>query len=342
MLETIWFVLWSLLWAMYFILDGFDLGIGSLLPFLAHDEGERRIMYNSTGPFWDGNEVWLISAGGVTFAAFPTTYAVMFSTLYVPLLLLLFMLIFRAVSFEFRNKINHPQWRSLWDTVHFLTNLVAAVLLGVAFANLFKGIPFDSSGVLQGDLTTFLNPYGLAGGLFFLAVFAMHGALWLCFKTRDDIQERALAMVYLLWPVVALLLLGFLLFTAFFTDLFVNYVAMPALFLIPLTAVIGLVGILVLLARRQILLAWASSCVFIIGVTFFGVMGMYPRMLISSSNPAATLTCFNSASSELTLTIMLVVAVIMVPIVLMYQFWAYRLFSHKLDANEIMADPHAY
>ncbi len=342
MLETIWFILWSLLWAMYFILDGFDLGIGSLLPFCARDDGERRIMYNATGPFWDGNEVWLISAGGVTFAAFPLTYAVMFSALYVPLLLLLFMLIFRAVSYEFRNKIEHPVWRSIWDWVHFITNLAAAVLLGVAFGNLFLGIPIDAQGIFHGSLLTFLNPYGLAGGVFFLAVFCMHGALWLCFKTKGEMQERALATVYLLWPVVTLLLLAFLLLTSFFTDLFVNYTAMPALFLIPLLAVAGLVGILLMLRKRQVLLAWACSCLFIICVTFFGTMGMFPRMLISSLDPAATLTCFNSASTPMTLTIMLVVALIMVPIVLIYQFWAYRLFSHKLDDKEIMTDTHAY
>ncbi|MDO5537070.1 MAG: cytochrome d ubiquinol oxidase subunit II [Desulfovibrionaceae bacterium] len=342
MLETIWFILWALLWAVYFILDGFDLGIGSLLPFAARNEGERRIMFNATGPFWDGNEVWLIAAGGVTFAAFPKTYAVMFSALYVPLLLLLFMLIFRAVSYEFRNKIEHPGWRTLWDLVHFVTNLVAAVLLGVAFANLFMGIPIDAEGLFHGSLVTFLNPYGLAGGVFFLVMFSLHGALWLCFKTHGYMQERALAFVYLLWPLTAILLLAFLLFTAFFTDLFVNYVAMPALFLIPLVAVAGLVGILVMLRLNRILLAWVSSCLFIVGVTFFGVMGMFPRMLISSKDAAATLTCFNSASSELTLTIMLGVALVMVPIVLVYQFWAYRLFSHKLDEKDIMTDSHAY
>ena len=152
MLATIWFILWCLLWAVYFILDGFDLGLGALLPFVAKNEGERRVVYNAAGPFWDGNEVWLIAAGGVTFAAFPKTYAVMFSALYLPLIVLLFALILRAVSFEFRNKIDHPAWRGLWDTIHFIVNLAAAVLLGVAFANLFKGIPVDAQGVFHGSL----------------------------------------------------------------------------------------------------------------------------------------------------------------------------------------------
>ncbi|MDO4839580.1 MAG: cytochrome d ubiquinol oxidase subunit II [Desulfovibrionaceae bacterium] len=342
MLETIWFILWSLLWALYFILDGFDLGIGSLLPFAAKNEGERRIMYNATGPFWDGNEVWLISAGGVTFAAFPKTYAVMFSALYVPLLLLLFMLIFRAVSYEFRNKVASSFWRSIWDAVHFLTNSIAAILLGVAFANLFMGIPIDAEGIFHGSLLTFLSPYALAGGVFFLVIFCLHGALWLCFRTEGDMQEKALSFVQLLWPLALILLLAFLVLTWFCTDLFDNYLANPVLLLIPAVALAGLIGIKAMLRKAKPLLAWASSCVFIIGVTFFGVAGMFPRMLISSLSPEATLTAFNSASSELTLTIMLYVALVMVPIVLAYQFWCYRLFSHKLDAEQVMADPHAY
>lgn len=209
MLETIWFVLWALLWAVFFILDGFDLGVGSLLPFLSKNETERRIMYNAAGPFWDGNEVWLISAGGVTFAAFPKVYAVMFSALYAPLLLLLFALIFRAVSFEFRNKVEHDSWRALWDGVHFIANLIPCVLLGVAFANLFMGIPVDAQGVYHGNLLGLLNLYGLAGGVFFLCMFVLHGALWLSIKSRGDLQTRALATATFAWPVMLVLLVAF-------------------------------------------------------------------------------------------------------------------------------------
>lgn len=342
MLETIWFILWCLLWAVYFVLDGFDLGLGALLPFAARNEGERRVIYNAAGPFWDGNEVWLIAAGGVTFAAFPKTYAVMFSALYAPLLLLLFCLILRAVSFEFRNKVDHPAWRTLWDCVHFLTNLAAAVLLGVAFANLFMGIPIDAKGVFHGNLLSFLNLYGLAGGVFFLAIFALHGALWLCFKSEDKMQEHALCLVFLLWPIVLILLVAFLVLTAFYTNLYKNYVLMPVLFIIPVIALAGLIGVKVSLKAHKIFQAWACSALFIIGVTFFGVSGMFPGMLISSLDPLATLTAFNSASSALTLKIMLGVALVMVPIVLIYQFWMYRLFSHKLDSKEIVKDTHSY
>lgn len=191
MLETIWFVLWGLLWAVYFVLDGFDLGMGTLLPFVTRNEVERRTLYNSAGPFWDGNEVWLITAGGVTFAAFPKAYAVMFSALYAPLLMLLFALIMRAVSFEFRNKVDSPGWRKLWDVFQFLGNFVPALLFGVAFANLFMGIPIDKDGVYHGNLLLLLNPYGLAGGVFFVLMFSLHGALWLAIKSQGDLHARA-------------------------------------------------------------------------------------------------------------------------------------------------------
>ena len=160
MLVTIWFLLWTLLWAVYFILDGFDLGSGTLMPFLARNDTEKRYIYNASGPFWDGNEVWLITAGGVTFAAFPLAYATMFSALYAPLLILLFALIFRAAAFEFRNKVQSDGWRRLWDICLVLGNFLPALLLGVAFANLFRGIPIDADLVF--DVRFLPNPYYIA------------------------------------------------------------------------------------------------------------------------------------------------------------------------------------
>ncbi|MGE9984687.1 cytochrome d ubiquinol oxidase subunit II [Desulfovibrio sp. SGI.169] len=339
-LATIWFVLWTLLWAVYFVLDGFDLGLGVLLPCLGKNEEERRIIYNAAGPFWDGNEVWLISAGGVTFAAFPKAYAVMFSALYAPLLLLLFALIFRAVSFEFRNKVESASWRALWDGVHFVSNLAPCLLLGVAFANLFMGIPVDAQGVYHGSLLGLLNLYGLAGGLLFLSIFMMHGAIWLVIKTKGDLQTRALAAAGLLWPAVLVLLLLFLVLTFFYTDIFANYWRMPYLVILPLLALAGLLGVPTMLNAGKPWLAWGSSALFIVCVTFFGVMGMFPGMIISSLDPAATVTAFNGASSPMTLKIMLGVALVMVPIVLLYQLWMYRLFSHPLTADDL--DDHAY
>lgn len=340
-METTWFVLWGLIWAIYFILDGFDLGLGTLLPFLAKDETEKRIIYNAAGPFWDGNEVWLITAGGVTFAAFPKAYAVMFSALYAPLLMLLFALIFRAVSFEFRGKNDHPAWTALWDAVHFLSNFIPALLLGVAFANLFMGIPIDQNGVYHGNLLKLLNPYGLAGGVFFVAMFAMHGALWLAFKSEGALQTRAVGTAMLLWPVVLVLLLVFLGMTFFYTKLFNNYLEMPFLAVFPLLAVAGLVGARLMLNAGKLLQAWACSGLYLLGVTFFGVMGMFPGIVISSLNPEWSVTAFNAASSPLTLKIMLGVSLVCVPLVLAYQVWVYYIFSHKVT-KDILDDDHAY
>ncbi len=341
MLETTWFVLWGLLWAVYFILDGFDLGLGTLLPFLSKSEHETRVILNSAGPFWDGNEVWLITAGGVTFAAFPKAYAVMFSALYAPLLIILFALIFRAVSFEFRNKEDHPLWAAFWDKVHFISNFIPALLFGVAFANLFMGIPIDQDGVYHGNLLMLLNPYGLAGGVFFLCMFAMHGALWLSIKSEGDLQTRALGAAMVLWIAVLILLVVFLVMTPFYTKLLDNYLQMPLLFALPLLAVVGLVGVRFMLKAGKLFMAWASSGVFILGVTFFGVMGMFPGIVMSSLNPEWHVTAFNAASSPLTLKIMLGVALVCVPIVLAYQAWMYTVFSGKVT-EEDLEDEHAY
>ncbi len=341
MLETTWFVLWGLLWAVYFILDGFDLGLGTLLPFLAKDEHETRVIINAAGPFWDGNEVWLITAGGVTFAAFPKAYAVMFSALYAPLLIILFALIFRAVSFEFRNKEDHPLWTAFWDKVHFISNVIPAILFGVAFANLFMGIPIDQDGVYHGNLLLLLNPYGIAGGIFFLCMFSMHGALWLSIKSEDALHLRALSTTMVLWYAVFILLLVFLGMTPFYTKLFDNYLAMPALFILPIIALAGLIGVRIMLRAGKLVYAWACSGVFILGVTFFGVMGMFPGIVMSSLNPEWSITAFNAASSPLTLKIMLGVALVCVPIVLAYQAWMYVVFSGKVTAEDL-EDEHAY
>lgn len=341
MLETIWFVLWTLLWAVYFILDGFDLGLGALMPFIAKDDAEKRILYNASGPFWDGNEVWLITAGGVTFAAFPKVYAVMFSALYAPLLILLFALILRAASYEFRGKVVHPAWRSFWDAVHFVVNLLACLVLGVFFANLFKGIPIDVNGVYHGNLLRLFNLYGIAGGLFFLLMFMMHGAIWLVIKSDGVLQTKALAVAGMLWVGTGCMLAVFLLLTLFYTDIYANYLLMPWLLVLPVLAVLAYLGVPRMLNEGRHWLAWACSAVFILAVTFFGVMGIFPSMLISSIDPAATITAFNGSSTKLTLEIMLCIALVMVPIVLLYQFWMYRLFSKPVNQKELEND-HAY
>jgi cytochrome d ubiquinol oxidase subunit II len=339
MLESIWFILWGVLWAVYFMLDGFDLGMGTLMPFLARTDAEKRMIYRAMGPYWDGNEVWLIAAGGVTFAAFPTTYSVMFSGLYSALMLILFALIFRGVAVEYREQVDHPTWRAVWDYCLAAGSFLPALLLGVAFANIFQGIPIDADGIYQGTLFTLLNPYGIFGGVLFVAMFLLHGCLWLLVKTEGTLQEKAAAIVNKLWAVLAVIAVGFLVATWYATRLYDNYIQNPLMYvvpiiLIPIIAVGALIMIRVYLARGRWWHAWFASSALIVSVTLFGVAGLYPNLLPSSLNPAFSMTIYNSASSPLTLKIMLGVALTFVPIVIAYQAWVFNLFKHPVTEAE--------
>jgi cytochrome d ubiquinol oxidase subunit II len=338
MLETIWFVLWGVLWAVYFMLDGFDLGLGALAPFLARSDTDKRVVYNSMGPFWDGNEVWLITAGGVTFAAFPTAYAVMFSALYTPLLLLLFPLIIRAVALEFRSKLDSEGWRKLWDVCHFLGSFVPALLLGVAFANIFRGIAIDAEGEFHGNLLTLLNPYGLLGGILFVLLFLVHGALWLAIKAEGNLEARAGRTAAGLWWIELAVAVVFLVATWFATNLYKNYLTYPALLILPLVTVVALLAIRAFIAKNAWWKAWLASCLTIVGATLFGVVGLYPNLLPSSLDPADSLTIFNAASSPLTLKIMLGVALTFVPIVIIYQIWSYYVFRGKVTEEDLASE----
>ncbi len=334
-LQAIWFFLWGLLWAVFFMLDGYDLGAGSLMPVLAKDERDRRMLLNASGPFWDGNEVWLITAGGATFAAFPTAYAAMFSGLYTALMLLLFMLILRGVSFEFRGKVEGAAWRRTWDWLHTISSFAATLLLGVAFANIFRGLPLDENGIFQGGLLTLLNPYGLAGGVLFVVMFMLHGALWLGLRTDGELRKRSQAMAEKLWMAFAVILVLFLVYTSVETHLFSNYMRWPVLFAVPLLAVIGLIATRAFLAGRRMWPAMGASALTILAVTFFGIIGLFPALLPSRLNPGWSITAYNSSSSELTLTIMLVVVAIFVPIVIFYQTWAHVKFAKPMGEEDL-------
>ena len=337
-LQSIWFFLWGLLWAVFFMTDGFDFGVGSLYPFLGKSEKDKRVMINSIGPVWDGNEVWLITAGGVTFAAFPLVYATMFSALYTALMLILFALILRGVSFEFRGKVDSPRWKKAWDTCIFLGSVLPAILFGVAFANIFQGIPIDGKGIYHGSLFTLLNPYGLLGGVLFLLLFLVHGALWLTIRADGDLKARAAGTAGNLWFALLAVAVAFLVASKFATSLYDNYLAAPILFLVILVTVAALVGVKLFLAKQQYAKAWFSSALTIVGCTFFGIIGLYPTMLPSSLRDYHSLTAFNASSSPLTLKIMLTVVVIFVPVVIAYQIWAYRLFWNKVSDEDLAHD----
>ncbi|GAB6886940.1 cytochrome d ubiquinol oxidase subunit II [Desulfothermus okinawensis JCM 13304] len=334
-MNTIWFLLWGILWIGYFILDGFDLGLGTLMPFIAKNEEEKRIVYNAMGPFWDGNEVWLISAGGVTFAAFPKTYAVMFSGLYTALMLLLVALIIRGVSFEFRSKVESKFWKAIWDGCLFIGSFLPALLLGVAFANIFKGIPIDENGVFHGNILTLLNPYGLLGGVLFVLLFLEHGALWLCIRSTGDLQIRSALLATRIWQAKVVVFVLFLGASAFATNLFANYFHHIYLLPLLLVPIYGLFLSRNSIAEQKWLKAWIGSAITIAGSALFGILGIYPNMLPSSIDPKYSITIYNGSSSPLTLKIMLIVALIFVPIVILYQFWVYKNFAHPITKEDL-------
>jgi cytochrome d ubiquinol oxidase subunit II len=321
--------------------DGFDLGAGTLHVFLGKNEGERKTIINTIGPVWDGNQVWLITAGGATFAAFPTTYALMFSYLYTALLLLLFALILRGVAIEFRGKSESSGWKKVWDIVIFIGSFLPSLLFGVAFGNIFKGLPIDAAGY-HGNLFTLLNPYGLLTGVLFVLLFVGHGALWISIKTSDKLSQRAGRLADGLWIPLLIVAVAFLGASYFATNLYANFFNHMVWLIVLLLAVAALVGIKFFTATKQYLKAFYASCLTILAVVFTGVIGLYPNLIPSSIDAHYSLTAFNSSSSAYTLTIMTVVAVIFVPIVIIYQIWMYTIFRKRLKVEEVMKDREAY
>lgn len=340
-LQITWFVLWGVLWAVYFMLDGFVLGTGMLYRFVARDDREKRMLIHAVGPVWNGNEVWLVTAGGATFAAFPKTYALMFSYLYSALLLLLFALIIRGVSLEFRDKVDREGWKKGWDKGILVGSVVPALLFGVAFGNIFSGLPMDAAGY-HGSLVLLLNPYGLLTGALFVLLFLTHGSLYVAVKTEGDLSARAAALGEKLWVGELAVAVLFLVSTAFATRLYDNYLAAPLLLIIPLFAVAALLGIRIFLAKGKLLMAFASSCVTIVMVVFTAVAGLFPNLIPSSLDPAYSLTIYNSSSSAYTLRIMTIVAFIFVPIVIAYKIWVYRIFGAAVTMDDVRKDEEAY
>jgi len=331
--QIVWFILWGLLWAVYFMLDGFDLGAGILYRFVGRDEAEKSAVRRAIGPVWDGNEVWLLTAGGSTFAAFPSAYASMFSFLYSALLIILFSLILRGVALEFRAKGESSVWGRSWDIVLFLGSLLPALLFGVAFGNIFRGLPIDAQGY-HGTLLGLLNPYGLWTGVFFVLLFLVHGALWLALKTTGELETKALRFVRTGWPILLAAAIIFLGWTVASTNLEENYLKRPYWLVVPLLTVASLLLTRIWTAQKKTGAAFFASCSTIVLVTFTGIIGLFPNLIPSRLDPAFSLTAFNSSSSPYTLKIMTIVAVVFVPIVIGYQVWVYRVFRHKLEPGE--------
>ena len=338
--QVTWFILWSVLWAVYFMLDGFVLGTGMLHHFLTRNDQEKKILIRTVGPVWDGNEVWLVTAGGATFAAFPTTYALMFSYLYSALLLLLFSLIIRGVALEFRGKIENDGWKKTWDIGIFIGSALPALLLGVAFGNIFSGFPMDAAGY-HGSLLSLLNPYGLLTGALFVLMFLTHGSLYVSVKTEGELSDRSTTLAGKMWFAELAVAVLFLVTTAFFTKLYDNYLSTPLLLIVPLLAVAALLGIKLFLAKGSPLMAFSSSCVTIVMVVFTGVIGLFPNLIPSSTDTAYSLTIYNSSSSTYTLKIMTIVALVFVPIVIAYKIWVYRIFRSRVT-DDVLKKEAAY
>jgi len=333
-LQIIWFVLVAVLFTGFFILEGFDFGVGILLPFMGKDDLDRRAVINTIGPFWDGNEVWLITAGGAIFAAFPHWYATLFSGFYLALLLMVVALIFRGVAFEYRSKSDSPAWRSFWDWSIFLGSAIPALLWGVAMANFIRGVPIDETMNYTGGFFNLLNPYALACGLASLMIFTLHGAVFLTLKTTDDLHERAMGLAKKLWVPATVLSLVFAVYTFVETDLFARLGVNPGA--IPIFSVLALLSVIVLLNKGASGWAFVMTAVSIAFSTITIFMGLFPRVLVSSTNPDWSLTIYNASSSEYTLGIMTTVAAIFVPIVLLYQGWSYWVFRQRVTKDSKM------
>jgi cytochrome bd ubiquinol oxidase subunit II len=327
-LTTVWFTLIAVLWIGYFCLEGFDFGVGVLMPFLARDDAERRVLVNTVGPVWDGNEVWVLVAGGATFAAFPEWYATLFSGFYLPLLLILVALIVRNLAFEYRGKRDDDRWRAWWDRALFVGSLVPALLWGVAFANIVRGVPIDAQHEFVGSFFDLLNPYALLGGVMTLALFVTHGAMFVALKTDGEIRHRAARTAVLTGLPAAVVAVAFLLWTQVDTGSTLSAV----LFVLAALALVG--ALLVVPTRRE---GWAFVGTFL--TIALGVAGLFaalfPDVMPTSLADGASLTTTNAAATAYTLRIMTVVAVVFTPIVLLYQSWTYWVFRKRISTHHI-------
>jgi len=327
-LTTIWFALIAILWMGYFVLEGFDFGVGILLPFLADDDKERRVMINTIGPVWDGNEVWLLVAGGATFAAFPEWYATLFSGFYLPLLLILLALIVRGVAFEYRAKRDSDRWRQRWDAAIFVGSLLPAILWGVAFANILRGVPIDADHEYVGGFFNLLNPYALLGGVMTLLLFVAHGAIFIALKTDGPIRRRARSLAVRVGVGAAAAAVAFLGWTQVQTGSFGSAV----LFVIAALALVGGLGAAVLDREGWAFLGTATTLALGVAGLF---VALFPDVMPTTLSDGVGLTTANAAATNYTLKIMTVVAVIFTPIVLVYQSWTYWIFRRRISVHHI-------
>jgi cytochrome d ubiquinol oxidase subunit II len=336
-MQTFWFVLVAVLWAGYFLLEGFDFGVGMLFPFLARSDGERKTMFETIGPVWDGNEVWLVVAAGATFAAFPEWYGTMFSGLYLALLLVLVLLILRAVSFEWWERSEGSRWRGAWTWANTVASVGAPFIWGLALANLLYGVPLDSNGHFTGDVADLFSLYTVSAGVAIVLLFAFHGATYLTLRTSGHLLDRARRAARNLALPAALVAGGFLVWTIavavdrndkdVFPPVLPAALGMVALVLAVLFAVLGQSG-----------RAFAMTALGAIATVATLFTSLYPRVLVSSPGFENSLTVDSASSSDYALKVMTIAALILTPLVLIYQGWTYYVFRARLGGEQL-AEP---
>ncbi|WP_062132814.1 cytochrome d ubiquinol oxidase subunit II [Demequina aestuarii] len=327
-LAIFWFILIAVLWTGYLVLEGFDFGVAMLMEKVGKGDRGRRTALNTIGPVWDGNEVWLLTAGGATFAAFPEWYATLFSGFYLPLLLILLALIVRAVAIEYRGKINDDAWRRRWDWVIMGSAWVPSILWGVAFANIVRGVPIDETFTYTGGFFNLLNPYALLGGATTLALFLSHGAIFLSLKTDGEVRERAEAVARRMAPIALGIAAVFAIWTQLAYGVAWTWIAV-------VVAAAGLAVALVAGRIGRYGYAFTGNAVAIAFAVVLIFGSLYPDVMPSSTDPAFSLTVQNASSTDYTLTVMTWVAVILTPVVLLYQGWTYWVFRRRLSAENI-------
>lgn len=333
-LNTVWFILVGVLLSGYAILDGFDLGVGTLHLFTKGDEN-RRIMINSIGPVWDGNEVWLVTGGGALFAAFPNVYATSFSGFYLAFIFLLVALIFRAVAIEFRSKRPSKRWRQTWDVSFSVSSIVSSLLMGVALGNIVIGIPLTAEGEYLGGLLGLLRPYPLFVGITTVALFAMHGGIYVVMKTEGELQAQVRSWIN---PLIGIFVICYVI-TTVLTLMFIPHMTgtlfdKPILLAVPVLNALAIANIPREIHHGRDFRAFLSSCAAMIFLMALFGIGMYPDMIYSSPVAENSLTIYNAASSPMTLRIMLIMAIIGMPIVIAYTFSIYWIFRGKVKLDQ--------
>ncbi len=331
---TLWFLVVGGVFSGYAILDGFDLGAGALHLFLKKEES-RRIALNAIGPVWDGNEVWLVIGGGALFAGFPVVYANMFSAFYIPLMLFLVVLIFRAIGIEVRSKEPGKLWRKGWDVAYSISSILIALLLGIIVGNIILGIPLDENHIFRGSWLDFLNPYSILVGITTVALFMMHGSIYLTMKTEDRLFAKLTILVKntTIFFVVSLILVTFytLIYLPHMTDFIAGH---PSVFLLPVIMVLAVANVTRQISRRKYIFAFASSAVVIANLLMIVALELFPVMIFAPNSPENSITIYNAASSEKSLGIMLRFAAIGVPLVAGYTTFVFYTFRGKVKLDD--------